>query len=245
MSELPWQKLLVAGGVAVGGTALLCYLLDDKPATDKKARGAKPSRPDDGEVSKEKVAQILQEIYESQQKMKVYLKSLTKELQAGNLSFAETYDKVAQAQPSDPLENNKLSMAEFDKLLDKYHNEPAVREGIQNVMDAPNSANVSPKVQQMSVKKILEVHQFMLKELGDFVDKKFPSAPKGRNWDMKTVTIVAQAMVGAEMEKKFNITSEDIEGAVLMHHQVLASNQEFAQIQGNIQAVMQKLISAA
>ena len=50
--------------------------------------------------------------------------------------------------------------------------------------------------------------------------------PNKNDLDIKTVTIAAQAIVGAKIEKKFDLTSEDIESAVMMLHTMLAADQD-------------------
>jgi len=160
------------------------------------------------------------------------------------MSFDETYDRVKQVQPRDPLEKYGLSMQEFDQLLDKYQFDPTVREAIAKIMGTKKADTVpSEKVQAITVKQIIEVHTFMLKELEDIVTK-YQGMQKRCELDMKTVTVVAQAIVGAKMEEKFGISSEDIESAVLMHHTTLAKDQEFATINEKIQHQMSKLMAS-
>merc|ERR1712232_143605 len=97
------------------------------------------------------------------------------------------------------------------------------------------------KVQSITVKKIVEVHNFMLEELEKLVAY-FQKVANKDTYDLKTVTIAAQAMVGSKVVDKFGITSEEIEGAVLMNHTVLATDQEFGKINGRIQDTMAKLM---
>lgn len=247
MSDATQKMLLVAGAAAGAAAILYCLTQDDSKAKPKAVLEGDKEAPASGkskveEISKETVQKILTEIIESQETMKTCMKELTKKLRAENLSFEQTYDKVKEVQPSDPLENYKLSMMEFDQLLDKYQSDPMVREAISKIMGAPNpNAMTSEKVQGITVKVIIEVHTFMLQELETLVDK-YQGMQKTRDLDMKTVTIVAQAIVGAKMEQKFGITSEDIESAVLMYHTMLATDQEFANINMKIQHTMGKLM---
>lgn len=239
----------MAGLGAAGVAAVLYYLMkDDSKAQGKRrisqetkeAPAAGTSKVED--MSKENVQTILGEIIDSQEKMKGYMKELTKELRTKSLTFEQTYNRVREVQPVDPLETHKLSMMEFDQLLDKYQGDPTVREAISKIMGAPSpSAVQSEKVQNITVKTIITVHEFMLKELEDLVEK-YQGMQKTTDLDMKTVTIVAQAIVGAKMEEKFSITSEDIENAVLMYHTMLATDQEFASINTKIQHTMGKLM---
>lgn len=239
---------MVAGLGAAGVAAVLYCLMKDDGKVKKKAvalesKDARASGSKMEDISKEDVQMILKEIIDSQEKMKGYMKDLTMELRAKNLTFEQTYQRVTEVQPSDPLEKHKLSMMEFDQLLDKYQSDPMVREAIAKIMGAPNPSSVaSEKVQGITVKDIIKVHTFMLEELENLVEKYQGMQKKNSELDMKTVTIVAQAIVGAKMEEKFGMTSEDIESAVLMYHTMLATDQEFANINAKIQHTMGKLM---
>jgi len=238
--------MLLAAGTAASALAVLYCLTqsDPKPkpqvVTDQVAQASGKSKVE--AISKVTVQKILTEIIESQEIMKLCMKELTKKLRAENLSFEQTYDKVKEVQPSDPLDRYNLSMVEFDQLLDEHQSDPTVRESIAKIMGAPNvSAAASEKAQGVTVKVVIDVHAFMLQELEKLVDS-YQGMQKNRDLDMKTVTIVAQAIVGAKVEQKFDITSEDIETAVMMHHTRLAADQEFAKINSKIQHTMGRLM---
>jgi len=250
------QKMVLAGLGAAGIAAAIYCLTKETKTNIKKTSLVQESKgaPAGGktkveDISKETVSTILKEIIDSQEKMKSYMKTLTKELKTKQMDFEQTYDRVRQVQPDDPLEKYGLSMMEFDRLLDKYQSDPVVREAIAKIMGAPNPANTqSAKVQEITVKEIIAVHKFMLEELEQLVKIYQGLQNKttgGRELDMKTVTIVAQAMVGAKMEEKFNIASEDLESAVLLYHTMLATDQEFAGINQQIQHTMGKLMGNA
>jgi len=242
--------MLAGLGAASVAAVLYCLMKDDSKGKKKSSvldgkdasAAAGKSRVED--ISKETVQLILKEIIESQEKMKVYMKDLTKELRSTSLSFEQTYQKVREVQPNDPLEKHNLSMMEFDQLLDKFQGDPTVREAIAKIMGAPSPSTASSeKVKDITVKDIIKVHRFMLEELKKLVET-YQGMQQNTELDMKTVTIVAQAIVGANMEKKFNITSEDVESAVLHHHTMLSTDQEFATINAEIQNTMAKLMGS-
>jgi len=233
-------------GAAAGSAAVLWYLLKEEKSAGRSSSSAFDAKSikKQGveEITKEEVRQILQDIIKSQDQMKGYIKELTQELLSKSLSFDDTYQKVRKVQPQDPLEQYGLSMMEFDRLLDKHQHDPDVREAIAKIMGAPSPSSVaSEKVQSISVRKVIDVHNFMLQELEKLVDD-YQKAPGREGYDMKTVTIAAQAIVGSQIEAKFGITSEDIESAVLMYHANLATDQEFAQVNIKIQHAMGKLM---
>lgn len=84
----------------------------------------------------------------------------------------------------------------------------------------------------------------MLKEL-EVVVEKYNSVPQKEKLDTKIVTIVVQALVGAKMEEKYGYTSDDIEAAVLTNHKVLSTDEEFADINMNIQHTMGQFLQAS
>mmetsp|Transcript_56075 Transcript_56075/g.100778 ORF Transcript_56075/g.100778 Transcript_56075/m.100778 type:complete len:89 (+) Transcript_56075:50-316(+) len=84
----------------------------------------------------------------------------------------------------------------------------------------------------------------MLQELHLLV-KESSSAATKEAFDTKTVTIAAQAIIGSKFETQFNLTSEDIESAVLMYHANLATDQNFAQINSKISHAMSQLLGTS
>mmetsp|Transcript_54905 Transcript_54905/g.101604 ORF Transcript_54905/g.101604 Transcript_54905/m.101604 type:complete len:140 (+) Transcript_54905:414-833(+) len=135
-------------------------------------------------------------------------------------------------------------MMDFDQLLDQHQADPSVRDRIAKIMGAPApGSEVSEKVNKITPKKIIDIHKFMLEKLEELVQH-FSSIAGKDAFDMKTVTIAAQAMVGAKVEQKFDITSEDIECAVLTNHATLAGDQDFANINIQIQHTMGKLMGS-
>jgi len=169
------------------------------------------------------------------------MKELTNELRAQNLSFEDTYERVRRVQPEDPLERHNVSMQDFDLILERFQHDSAVREAVTQIMGAPAaSTSISAKVQQVPKDTLLRIHEYMLTELKKLVEY-FDTLDK-KNYEMKTVTIAAQAVVGAKVEEEFGLTSDDIESAVLLHHHVLTADAEFARINTQMQLAMSHLM---
>eukprot|EP00927_Polykrikos_kofoidii_P001801 TRINITY_DN106_c0_g1_i3.p1 TRINITY_DN106_c0_g1~~TRINITY_DN106_c0_g1_i3.p1 ORF type:complete len:248 (+),score=61.01 TRINITY_DN106_c0_g1_i3:81-824(+) len=243
---MDWKKALLLAGGAAGACAVLYYLLEadaDSSAhivVDRQVIDPKKDTKVDG-ISKEQVQQILQEIIQSQAIMKLYMKNFTKELLSTKLSFEEAYKRVKEVQPSDPLEKHGLSMMDFDQLLDKHQNDPSVSAALSDIVGAPVPSSSYNK--SITVKEILSIHHFMLEELEKLVSY-IEGMQDRSSYDMKTMTITAQAIVGSKVEAKFHITSEEIETAVLNHHTVLAVDQDFSNVNVKIQKTMGKLMGA-
>jgi len=174
--------------------------------------------------------------------MKAFIKKFTDEMMSNILTFEQTYRRVQQVQTPDPLVKYGLSMMDFDQLLEKHTNDPKVREAIAKIMGAPtHDACASSHVQAITVPKIKEIHAFLLEELENVLGE-FEKLPNKDTFDLKTVTIAAQAIVNTKIREKFDITSEDVESAVLLNHTVLATDQAFTTLNIKIQHIMGKLM---
>jgi len=235
-----WKKALVLAAGATGVAGVLYYLLREEP--DSKllpadSRDDKAKRKFQPEEELANVQQILREIVESHEKMRTHMKALTQELLAKKLDFEQTYQRVKDVQPEDPLERNGLNMAEFDTLLGKYQHDVQVKEDIGKIMGMPTNPSSEPAKASVPARKVIDVHSFMLEELEKLVQH-VGIMPDKVSYDMKTVTLAAQAIVGAKVEEKFSLTSEDIERAVIEHHTSLATDQEFAAVNMKMQQAM-------
>jgi hypothetical protein len=239
-----WTKILLIGGGAAGVAAVLYYLLREEQhqvaRPERELAVEAPSKK--GAISKEQVRQILQDIISAQELMRGYMKDLTRESRNKAMTFQEIYQRIKSVQPSDPLEDHGLTMADFDALLETHQTDQVVREAITKIMGAPSpGSQESQQVKDISVAKIIDVHRFMQKELNNLVEE-FLALPSRESFDMKTVAIAAQAMVGARVEQEFGYSSEDIEGAVLQKHSALAEDRKFGAINHEIQQAMAKLM---
>jgi len=195
------------------------------------------------DVTKEQVYKMLAEILESQESMRKHMKTLTQELLAKPMPFEDTYKRIKAVQPEDPLERYGLSMGDFDQLLNKHESDPKVKEGVAKIMNVPDMGKGGDKAAAVPAKRVVEVHTYMLQELDKLV-RSFATIKDKESYDMKIVTLAAQAVVGAKVEEKFGLASEDIERAVLDNYSELATNQEFAQVNVKMQQSMSDLMGA-
>jgi len=255
MESQSWKKALMYAAGAGGVAAVLWYLLREDPEGQAGESGAAASEEGNKkrggqvvsaeDVSKEQVVLILSQMIESQERMKIHMKELTAKLIEKDVDFEETYEQVSSVQPDDPLERHGLSMADFDRMLTMYQSDPQVMQGITRIMGMadPTTAGAPEKQKPMSEAQVIAVHAFMLQELENLT-KTFLAVKGKKDWDMKTVTLASQVIVGAKVEKKYSLTSEDIESAVMQNHPSLSKNQEFAEISQKMQGVMTMLIGA-
>jgi len=62
---------------------------------------------------------------------------------------------------------------------------------------------------------------------------------------VKTLTIAGQCIVNAKVEAEFDLTSEDVEIAVMNNYIVLSGNVDFANVSLEIQNTMAKFVNKA
>lgn len=247
-----WKKALLCAAGAGGTAAVLWYLLAEEAEgqTGEEALATPPKQGDDGKSgqghvapqdwSKDQVVQILGEMVASQEAMKVLMKNLKAKMFAKDMDFAETYEQVRNVQPDDPLEKHGLSMENFDMLVQKYQHDPQVMQGIMQIMGAPDEA-AAGQGKQPSEKQLIEAHAYMAQEL-ESQAKDFSKVKGQKAWDTKTVAMAIQTMVAAKVEKKYGLSTEDIERGVMQNHQTLSQNAEFHQINQRVQAAMGALM---
>jgi len=190
------------------------------------------------DISKDRLHKILEELIKSHEQIKKDSKMITQELlKAPSMPFEQAYQRVKEIQPEDPLERHGLSLVDFDHLLDRHQNDPTVRSSVAAIMGAPSpGSSTSERVQMISVKEIIEIHVFMLEALEGLTGELQSRSRR----DVKTATIAAQCIVNAKVEAKFNLTSEDLEIAVLNNFTVLATDTDFVTVSLEMQSTMGK-----
>jgi len=251
-----WQKILVAAGSAAGLAAVLYYLFREgdvellEEETKKKAGTAANSKvtkagASGGKISRDDVMEILQEMVESQQKMKAHMKALSKKMAVESLTFEEIYAQVRDAQPIDPLEKRGLSMADLQDPIEQNQNDPAIMQTMALLMGPdPNAmASSSEKAQSITSEKITEINAFMLKELLQLI-KDFHRIAGKATYDMKTVVTATQAMLDSKVTAKFNVESEDMERAIMANQTTLFQDQAFFSTHMKIQQTMEQFMQS-
>lgn len=245
----------VAGGVAVIG-ALLYYLFrEDSPeerdssktlveaVVAKEAPETITKRSVDT-FTREDMLLLLDEILESQNSLKKMIRSLTSSFMADPpKSLQECYDKVKESSPYDPLEKWELSLVDFDRLIERFQNDEGVSNIIEKIMGVHGPSSLSERAGSVSSDQLMKVNELMLKELREFVDQYIFIANKDQ-FDVKTLTIAAQVWVGSKVEKLYNLSSDDVEAAMLLHSQTLRNNPDFGRISFQMQATMEQLLGS-
>jgi len=251
-----WQKMLIAAGSAAGLAAVMYYLFreeveladEDKEKSAGNSSSSKSARAGgerSGDISLADIKVILQEMVESQLKMKASMKALSKKMAKETLSFEEIYTQVKDAQPEDPLEKRGLSMADLQDPISKHQNDPDVMRTMQLLMgpDPSSMASPSEKAKSITTEQITEINAFMLTELQSFI-KEFQGITGKATYDMKTVVTATQAILDSKVTAKFNVESEDMEGAIMANQSNLVQNQEFLTTHMKIQQTMDELMQS-
>ncbi|KAH7647173.1 hypothetical protein FG379_002864 [Cryptosporidium bovis] len=201
--------------------------------------------------TKEDMLHILDEILESQDCLRGVMKRLTSEFIANPpRNFQECYDKVKNASPQDPLDKRKISLSEFDKLVERFYTDDKVSSTIEKIMGINGSMSsdndnvqTMKKIENIDNKQLININGFMLEELKEFVGQ-YSNVSNKHIYDVKTLTIAAQVWVGSKVEKRFSLNSDDIETAMLIRSQSLKDDPEFGRISLQMQATMEQLIGS-
>eukprot|EP00933_Yihiella_yeosuensis_P024974 TRINITY_DN1935_c4_g1_i1.p1 TRINITY_DN1935_c4_g1~~TRINITY_DN1935_c4_g1_i1.p1 ORF type:complete len:246 (-),score=93.33 TRINITY_DN1935_c4_g1_i1:177-914(-) len=228
------QLLLLAGGAALAGVVLFSV-------QSKQAGGSGKAAKDFDPKSKDGVLQVLQEMTSSQAQAKKAMKELAGQVKSKNLSLSQACQAYQEMKVADPLEKFGLSIVDFNRMLADYEADAAVQQAVSAAMNAPSTGTVSTEAaSSLSIKKIVEVHQTMLKEFTALASQ----SSKGSR-DAKTLTFAAQAIVAAKVDAAFGLSAEDVESAVLANQGALGANAEFVDINVKLQAAMSKLCGMA
>ncbi|XP_026193778.1 uncharacterized protein LOC34621146 [Cyclospora cayetanensis] len=230
------QLLLIAGGVAVTGVAAYYLLRDDGAAS--KERDSDNTKLNQNDATKEQVLMVLQDIMATQEKMKCLLKKFTQKFVDEECTFQEACSLVAKQNPEDPLARYGLTVATFDSLLDKFGEDPEVKDFVLSIMGCASAPNPSAAAYQITTERLIKVHEFMRDEL-QALAAEAGCLPKE---DTKVIALAAQAYVGALVQKQFGLRGEDIEGAVMLNHKALAADAKFTLVNCAIQKTMNDLV---
>jgi hypothetical protein len=236
---------IVAGGTAAAA-ALLYYLLAEEDKLAPKGGAAAPSgavKPF-SQMTKADTVEILDEIVVSQKGMSALMKDVVQVILGEDLDLKKVYDRVKAKQPQDPLERRQLSIQEFDQLLDKHQSHDEVKEKIGQIMSAGSVASEAPSdAQPVPLNEIVSVHEYMQQELQKIVEEYKAWASRDQ-YDKKTLTISAQALVAARVQKKYKYSSEQVEAGVVANHTQLSQDQQFAKLNLNMQQLIGQLMES-
>jgi hypothetical protein len=233
-------KVGIAAGITIAAVGIGYYLVQNTKAGRK--IGGKRSV---DQITKDQVIAIIDEIASAQNKMKTITQKAIAEVIAKNLSFEQTYDYCVKIQPADPLSKYGLTTGDFDLLLDREQHDHRVRErlakimGMQETADELASAQGRSTRKSLDVKELISIHEFMLehlKKISEEVDQKLNRA----GVDMRALAVAAQVLVGARVQEKFGVDTDDIESSIIKHHDALSKDVKFATVNDEIQKLMAK-----
>ena len=247
MSELSTLSKVAIGASLALATAGAVYVLFRKeeqvPAQVSEAATCDSKdtvvvKVDASKITVEQLLSIMDKIIESQNVMKGVMKRITDEITSGDLSFVQAYERVKELQPNDPMEQTGLTMNEFDELLDKYQEDPRILDSIARIMGPSEEDMADDDGKILTVKELIDIHQYMLDELRGITEE----VKGGIKFDPRTLTVTAQVLVGAKVEKKFKVGSPAVERSVMTHQAQLATDHKFATINMMMQQAMTELM---
>jgi hypothetical protein len=234
-------KIAIAAGVTVAAVGVGYYLVNKSKVLSR--AGGKRSV---DQITKAQVISIIDEIAEAQTKMKTVTQKAIGDVISKNLTFDQTYDYCLKIQPADPLQKYGLTTGDFDLLLDREQHDHTVRERLAKIMGMQDSASGELGGAQgrstrksLDAKELVSIHEFMLEQLRSIsgeVESKFDRA----GVDMRALAVAAQVLVGAKVQQKFGVDTDDIESSIIKHHDALSTDVKFATVNDEIQKLMAK-----
>mmetsp|Transcript_100574 Transcript_100574/g.181543 ORF Transcript_100574/g.181543 Transcript_100574/m.181543 type:complete len:261 (+) Transcript_100574:44-826(+) len=243
LSELKqWKPLLLIAGSAVAIAGVAYYLLSDEPEEDEATAGG-------GKLSKEggPVRQVLTEMVTVEELAKKTVNDLVQEMaHAGTeLSLEETYKRIEAAQLWDPLEKYGLTMQDFEEMITDFQHDPFVMQAMARLAGSgPEGPTGAPPPQQVAtLAQVVEAKAFMLAEIEAMVDS-FTASEERKSWNARSAGMALQTQADAKAEKKFGISSQDLEFAMLQNQQKLGASAEFMDVMMKTQDVMRKFIGS-
>lgn len=196
-------------------------------------------------ASRDDVLELLREIVHVQKELSATMQDVIQRIISENLSVDDTYELVAKNQPEDPLEKNGLSIADFDALLDRFASDEEVHAAIVEVVQGPDQTTAATAPSggsgnaTLTVDRIVEINLTMLAKFRSVIEHFKEMLKSNPNkYNPRTVSITAQAVVGAHVQREFSVSAEDVERAMLVHQLELSMRQDFLQANDDIQKIM-------
>jgi hypothetical protein len=236
-------KIAVIAGisVAVAGAA---YYVSRRAVSAGQGAGSKRKV---DQITKEQVIAIIDEIASAQNKMKGITQTAISEVISKGLNFEQTYEYCVKIQPADPLQKYGLTTGDFDLLLDREQHDHRVRERLAKIMGMQDSGDELSNAQgragarkALEVKELVSIHEFMLEELKGVSSEVDAKLKRGPGVDMRALAVAAQVLVGAKVQQRFAVDTDDIESSIVKHHEALSKDVKFANVNDEIQRLMAK-----
>lgn len=228
-------KIAIAAGITLTAAGIGYMIMQ------KSRKGSSIAGRSVHEITNDQVIEIIDEIASAQNKMKKITQTAIREVISNKLGFNSTYDYCVKIQPADPLQKYGLTTGDFDQLLDREQHDPRVRERLAKIMGMTSDSSIghasSPR-KTLDEKALVEIHEFMLKELKKVsveVDKKIQSRTQ---IDMRALAVAAQVLVGARVQENFGVDTDDIESSIVKNHAALSVNTKFGEVNDEIQRLM-------
>lgn len=247
--KVNWTKTAIASGVVAAAAVLLYFVFRNDEEEEEydsykqtfNSSAASTSRVE--KMSRKECFDLLKKIAESQDETKKLMGTLVDEVLAGKLAakMVEVYERALPAIPPDPLEARGMTLFDLDHLVDKYQNDPAIRDCILNIM------NVVPQDEEevnVSIEQLIKVHEFMLNELGKLVSA-YKKMPNKDELDKKALMLAVQALISARVQTKFGYSYLLIDKAIVKNHSELSMNTKFARLTMQMQSEMSEITGYA
>eukprot|EP01056_Protomagalhaensia_sp_Gyna25_P004809 Protomagalhaensia_sp_Gyna_25__4808@NODE_490_length_3284_cov_1179_605547_g381_i0_p2_GENE_NODE_490_length_3284_cov_1179_605547_g381_i0NODE_490_length_3284_cov_1179_605547_g381_i0_p2_ORF_typecomplete_len267_score59_54HemX/PF04375_14/0_068DUF1160/PF06648_11/0_15KKLCAg1/PF15204_6/0_18_NODE_490_length_3284_cov_1179_605547_g381_i04711271 len=256
-STLTLFKTVVAV-VAVGAAAAYVYKQWTATTTSSPSSGGRQQQPekadssssstepgtkpkfDVNKASREDVLEVLSEIKEIQKALSETLRVVGKRILEEDLNLDEAYFLVASGELDDPLARKGISVSDFDALLDRFRSDQEVHDAVMDVVQGPEVPPSAGSEDTLTVDRLVEINAMMLEKFEEVLAH-FRTAEKEhpeRKYNQRTVSVTAQTVVGACVQRRFKVTPDEVEAAMMTHQVELSMRSDFLRTTDQIQRVM-------
>eukprot|EP01057_Protomagalhaensia_wolfi_P006196 Protomagalhaensia_wolfi_Nauph_80__6195@NODE_91_length_3802_cov_379_199309_g68_i0_p6_GENE_NODE_91_length_3802_cov_379_199309_g68_i0NODE_91_length_3802_cov_379_199309_g68_i0_p6_ORF_typecomplete_len118_score30_35_NODE_91_length_3802_cov_379_199309_g68_i0202555 len=109
-----------------------------------------------------------------------------------------------------------------------------------DVVQGPEAPPPSGSEENLTVDRLVEINAMMLEKFEEVLAH-FRTAEKEhpeRKYNQRTVSVTAQTVVGASVQRRFKVTPDEVEAAMMTHQVELSMRTDFLRTTDQIQRVM-------
>ncbi|UKJ89880.2 hypothetical protein MACJ_003134 [Theileria orientalis] len=244
--KVNWTKTVIASGLFAATAVFLYYLFKNDDEEPEEFDSYKQSHTPPAlsttraeKISKKECIELLKKIADSQDETKALMATVVDELLSKKLksSLIDVYQRCCASIPPDPLESEGLTLFDLDHVVDRYQNDPAIRDSIVKIMTIVPPEDGDPV---LSIEEIIRIHEFMLSELEGIVAS-YKSLPNRESLEKKVLTLAVQTLISSRVQQKFGYKYTLVDKSVIKNHSELSMNTRFARLNMQMQSEMSEM----
>jgi len=220
-------------------------------------------------ITKDEFLGVLGHMGKCSKEAKVFSKKLYEDYRSKTCAIPEAYRRFEEFSDSmaPPDDLPDISQVEMQLCLDEYRDDAAVRQAwqqsgaeasmmLQSMMatgifppqmggSAPSATEDRKKASKIKASDVIEMQELMVDELKRLNEATASALKKGgaegHEWKPELLTQMIQALASAAVERRFNVSQEEMTMLGVQHAVVLQRNERFARATQNQQEILMQL----